>query len=218
MKKHLTELVFILDKSGSMAGLEADTIGGFNAMIKEQKVGEGEVNVTTVLFSDQAKQLYARRAIANVQPMTESDYRVGGCTALLDAIGESIQYMKNVQHYAAEHERADKILFIITTDGYENSSREYSYGKIKQMIEEMRKQDWEFLFLGANIDAIATAGQFGIKPEFATNYVADEQGTQLNYQAMNMAVTCAREARPMEGWKNQVEADFLRRKAKRNRE
>lgn len=217
MKKQLTELVFILDKSGSMAGLEADTIGGYNAMLKKQRDGEGEVNVTTALFSDRVKQICSRRAIGNVKPMTEQDYLVGGCTALLDAVGETIQYMRNVQKYAAEHERADKVLFIITTDGYENASREYNYAQIRQMIEAQKKENWEFLFLGANIDAIATAGKFGIKPEFAANYVADEQGTQLNYEAMNMAVTCAREARPMAGWKEKVEQDYLQRKVKNNR-
>lgn len=215
MKKHLTELVFILDKSGSMAGLEADTIGGYNAMLKKQRDGEGEVNVTTVLFSDQTKQLCSRRAIENVEPMTERDYLVGGCTALLDAVGETIQHMRNVQKYAAEHDRADKVLFIITTDGYENASREYDYQQIRRMIEAQQKAGWEFLFLGANIDAIATAGQFGIKPEFAANYVADEKGTQLNYEAMNRAVTCARESRPMTGWKDHVELDYLKRKAKK---
>lgn len=214
MKKHLTELVFILDKSGSMAGLESDTIGGYNAMLKKQRTGEGEVNVTTVLFSNSAKQICTRESIEQVPLMTENDYQVGGCTALLDAIGESIQYMKNVQKYAKADERADKILFIITTDGYENASREYSYETIRKMIETQKKEDWEFLFLGANIDAVSTAAKVGISAACATNYVADERGTQLNYEAMSQAVTCAREARPMEGWKANVEADFQRRKKK----
>ena len=212
MKKHLTELVFILDKSGSMSGLESDTVGGYNAMLKKQRTGEGDVNVTTVLFSNRAERICTRENIGKVPLMTEADYQVGGCTALLDAVGESIQYMKNVQKYAKADERADKVLFIITTDGYENASREYDYDKVRKMIEAQKKEDWEFLFLGANIDAISTAARFGIQSSHATNYVADEQGTQLNYEAMNKAVTCARCAQPMAGWKAEVEADFQKRK------
>lgn len=211
MKKHLTELVFILDKSGSMAGLESDTVGGYNAMLSKQRVGEGDVNVTTVLFSDRMKQICTRESIEKVSLMTEKDYQVGGCTALLDAIGESIVYMKNVQKYAKPEQRADKVLFIITTDGYENASREYNYEKVRHMVEAQKGEDWEFLFLGANIDAISTAAKFGIKPQYATNYVADEEGTRLNYEAMDRAVTCARACRPMLGWKSAVEADHKRR-------
>ncbi|MBQ8814294.1 MAG: VWA domain-containing protein [Lachnospiraceae bacterium] len=215
MKKHLTELVFILDKSGSMAGLETDTIGGYNAMLKKQRTGEGDVNVTTVLFSDRIRQICTRESIEQVPLMTEKEYQVGGCTALLDAIGETIVYMKNVQKYAKPDQRADKVLFIITTDGYENASREYNYEKVRKMVEDQKKEDWEFLFLGANIDAISTAAKFGIQPQFATNYVADEEGTRLNYEAMDKAVTCARMSAPMEGWKAAVEADYQRRKTQK---
>lgn len=212
MKKHLTELVFILDKSGSMAGLESDTVGGYNAMLQKQRTGEGDVNVTTVLFSDRISRICTRESIEGVPLMTEKDYQVGGCTALLDAIGETIAYMKNVQKYAKPDQRADKVLFIITTDGCENASREYSYDAIRKMVETQKKDDWEFLFLGANIDAISTAAKFGINPQCATNYMADEEGTRLNYEAMNRAVSCARACRPMAGWKTAVEADYERRK------
>jgi uncharacterized protein YegL len=193
MNNNLTELVFILDRSGSMAGLETDTIGGFNAMINKQKKEPGEANVTTVLFDDKYEMLHERISLSKIMPMTDREYYVRGCTALLDAVGQTINYIGNVQKYAKDEERAGKVLFIITTDGYENSSHEFTYGKIKSMIERQKeKYNWEFIFLGANIDAVSTAKQFGISEDYATNYVADAIGTGLNYEAMNMAVSSCR--------------------------
>jgi uncharacterized protein YegL len=216
MKKDLTELVFILDRSGSMSGLEADTIGGYNAMLEKQKKMDGEANVTTILFDDRIETLHDRISIQNMKPITEKEYYVRGCTALLDAIGQTISYMGNVQKYAKEEDRANKVLFVITTDGYENSSHEYSYEKIRHMIERQKKQyDWEFLFLGANIDAVATAQRVGIREDFATNYVADAQGTKLNYEAINHAISSCRMDKVLDSsWKMEIEKDYN----KRNRE
>jgi uncharacterized protein YegL len=216
MDKKLTELVFILDRSGSMAGLEDDTIGGYNAMIKKQKEEDGEANVTTVLFDDRIETLHERVSIQNIKPMTDREYNVRGCTALLDAIGRTISYMGNVQKYAKPEDKANKVLFIITTDGYENSSKEYSYEKVKQMIERQKKRfDWEFLFIGANIDAVSTAEKFGITEEYAANYVPDKQGTKLNYEAMNAAISNCRAERPLDrSWKEEVEKDYESRKKK----
>lgn len=214
MKKNVTELVFILDRSGSMAGLEGDTIGGFNAMITRQKEADGEANVTTILFDDQVETLHERISIQEINPMTEREYNVRGCTALLDAIGQTISRVGNIQKHAKSEDRANKVLFIITTDGYENSSKEYSYMKVKQMIERQKKNyAWEFLFLGANIDAVSTAKQFGISEEYATNYVPDKQGTKLNYEAMNVAISYCRADMPLDrSWKKEVERDYETRK------
>lgn len=215
MKKNLTELVFILDRSGSMSGLESDTMGGYNSMIKKQKEEEeGDVNVTTILFDDQVERLDDRIPIQDIKPMTSKEYYVRGCTALLDAIGATISYMGNVQKNIKPDDKAKKVLFIITTDGYENSSKEYSYDKVKKMIERQKKRyDWEFLFLGANIDAISTAEKFGISEEFATNYVPDKEGTKLNYEAMNMAISnCRSEMTIDRSWKEKVEKDYESRK------
>ncbi|PRR80366.1 vWA domain-containing protein [Clostridium vincentii] len=216
MKKNLTELVFIIDRSGSMAGLEDDTMGGYNAVITKQKKEDGEANVTTILFDDQVETLHERISIQDIKQMTENEYYVRGCTALLDAIGETISYMGNVQKYAKSEERANKVLFIITTDGYENSSKEYSYDKVKGLIDRQKtRYDWEFLFLGANIDAISTAERFGISKEFATNYVPDKRGTKLNYEAMNVAISCCRAEMPLDkSWKEEVERDYKSRNKK----
>lgn len=190
MRKGLTELVFILDRSGSMSGLEADTIGGFNSMIGRQKKEEGEALISTVLFDDEANVLHDRVNIKDVEPMTEDEYYVGGCTALLDAVGGAIHHIGNIHKYAREEDRPEKTVFIITTDGMENASRRYSYDRVKMMVERQReKYGWEFLFLGANIDAIEVAGRFGIKPSRAVNYECDSEGTQLNYQVLNETVT-----------------------------
>lgn len=214
MKKNLTELVFILDRSGSMSGLESDTIGGYNSMIEKQKSEEGEANITTVLFDDKVEMINQRVSIHGVKKMTDKEYYVRGCTALLDAIGQTIHYMGNVQKYAKEEDRAGKVLFVITTDGYENSSKEYSYDKIRKMIKNQKdRYKWEFIFLGANIDAVETAKQVGIDEEYATNYVADSVGTELNYKAMNMAITCCRsEGKINRRWKEEVERDYKERK------
>ena len=213
MKKNLTELVFILDRSGSMSGLERDTISGYNAILEKQKKEEGEVNVTTVLFDDKLEQLHMRVSLQEIRPLTDKEYYVRGCTALLDAIGQTIQYMGNVQKYAKDEDRATKVLFIITTDGQENSSKEYNYSTIKQMIERQKEcYQWEFLFLGANIDAIATAKQFGIDEEYAANYVADSVGTRLNYKAMNAAISsCREEGCVNRSWKDEVARDYKKR-------
>lgn len=200
MKKGLTELVFIIDRSGSMSGLEADTIGGFNGLLEKQKKEEGEAYVSVVLFDDRTEVLYDRVAIQEVAPMNSRQYYVRGCTALLDAVGGAIHHIKNVHKYAREEDVPEKTLFIITTDGMENASRQYSYGKVKRMIEERKGKDhWEFLFLGANIDAVKVAGRFGINPGRAVNYENDSAGTRLNYEVMSKAVSCARmSASPME--------------------
>lgn len=211
MKNNLTEVVFILDRSGSMSGLEDDTIGGFNSMLKEQRSEEGDANVTTVLFDDEIEMLHKRVNIKEIKNITSKDYYVRGCTALLDAIGYSINFMINVQK---KEERAKNVLFIITTDGYENASKEYSYEKIKKMITyEKERYNWQFLFLGANIDAISTARNFGISEEFASNYVSDEVGTQITYEVMNSAIsTCRAMGVVDESWKSRVEEDYEMRK------
>ncbi len=196
MKKDCTELVFIIDRSGSMSGLEADTIGGFNSMLKKQKKETGEAYVSVVLFNDQTEVLYDRVNIQKIEPMNENQYYVYGCTALLDAVGGAIHHIGNVHKYAREEDVPEKTLFIITTDGMENSSHRYSYEKVRKMIEhEKEKYQWEFLFLGANIDAISVAGQFGIDQKRAVRYEHDAEGTRLNYMAMSKAVSCARKAR-----------------------
>ncbi len=197
MKKNLTELVFILDKSGSMAGLERDTIGGFNSMLDKQKRAGGECRITTVLFDNRYELLHDRIDIQAVGPMTEQEYQVGGSTALLDAIGRTIRKLVRVQRGTAEDYRAENVMFIIITDGEENSSREYSAQKIKSMIEEEKKYGWEFVFLGANIDAVETAGRFGISADRAVDYVPDSAGTELNFQMMSEAVTAFRTTRVM---------------------
>lgn len=189
MKKGLTELVFILDKSGSMAGLEKDTIGGFNAMLEKQKAVTGECRITTVLFSTRNQLLHDRIDIRAVSSLTESEYTVGGGTALLDAIGMTIRKIVGVQKNTAEDYRAEKVMFVIITDGEENSSHEYSSDRVKEMIEfEKTQYGWEFIFLGANIDAVETAGRFGIDASRAVDYVPDAKGTTLNFRVMSEAV------------------------------
>ena len=196
MKKDLTEVVFILDKSGSMSGLESDTIGGFNSLIEKQKKEEGEALISVVLFNDESNVIYDRVPIAKVEPMNDKQYFVGGCTALLDAIGGAIHHIGNVHKYVREEDRPEKTLFIITTDGMENSSHKYTYDKVKKLVEKQKeKYGWEFLFLGANIDAIDVAGRFGIGADRAVNYECDEEGTRHNYECIGKMVTGARRAR-----------------------
>jgi uncharacterized protein YegL len=189
MKKGLTELVFILDRSGSMSGLEKDTIGGFNGMIEKQKKEAGEVIVSTVLFDDDTEVLHNRVDIRSIHPMTDREYYVRGCTALLDAVGGAITHIKRVRKSLPKSERPEKTIFIITTDGMENSSRRYSYNKVKELIENRRAKNWEFIFLGANIDAVAEAGRLGIQASRAVNYKCDAAGTALNYRVLNETVT-----------------------------
>ena len=213
MKNNLTELIFILDKSGSMAGLEADTIGGFNAMLKKQQKVDGEAYVTTVLFNHDYELLHDRIHVKGISVMTDEDYEVGGTTALLDAIGFTIQKIKNVQKRTSESQRAEKVLFVITTDGMENASCEYTVEKIKKMIRvQKEKYDWQFIFLGANIDAVTTAAKFGIEEDFAVDYHADEIGTQLNYEAVGEAVSNLRSGKKIDrSWKEEIERDYHQR-------
>ncbi|MBQ9119883.1 MAG: VWA domain-containing protein [Lachnospiraceae bacterium] len=214
MKKGLTEVVFILDRSGSMSGLEADTIGGYNAMVEKQKKVEGEAVISTVLFDDTQQVLHDRVPIERMKSLTEEDYFVRGCTALLDALGGAIHHIGNVHKYAREEDRPEKTVFIITTDGQENASQHYTYDKVKQMVEwQQEKYGWEFLFLGANIDAISVAGRVGIRPERATNYHCDSEGTRLNYKVLSEAVCEFRtNARMSDAWKGEIEKDYKRRK------
>lgn len=223
MKKNLTEIVFILDRSGSMAGLEADTIGGYNSLLEKQKKEEGEAIISTVLFDDTQEVLHDRVALDKMKQITSEEYYVRGCTALLDAIGGAIHHIGNVHKYAREEDRPEKTLFIITTDGMENSSRRYTYDKVKKMVERQKeKYGWEFLFLGANIDAIEVAGRFGISRDRAVNYECDSEGTELNYEVLSDTVSMVRCCAPMEmsksldrgAWKGKIEADYSRRHKK----
>jgi len=213
MKKNLTELVFILDKSGSMAGLESDTIGGFNSLIEKQKREAGEALVSTVLFSTTSTVVHDRAKLQDVLPMTQRDYVTSGCTALLDTMGDAIHHISNVHKYAREEDVPEHTLFVITTDGLENASHRYSSDKIKEMIEERKqKHGWEFLFLGANIDAIETARRYGINEDRAVNYCSDSEGTELNYEVLSETVSRVRSSAPLEaGWKTRIEQDFKKR-------
>ena len=214
MKKNLTEIVFILDRSGSMSGLEADTIGGFNGMIEKQKKADGEALVSTVLFDNACEVLHDRVDVREIRPMTDSDYTVRGCTALLDAIGGAIHHIGNVHKYARKEDVPEHTLFVITTDGVENASTRYDSAKVKRMIErEKEKYGWEFLFLGANIDAVETARRFGISRDRAVNYHADSEGTKLNYEVLNEAISTVRCSTPLSAdWKKRIREDFDARK------
>ena len=220
MRKGLTEIVFILDRSGSMSGLEADTIGGYNSLIAKQKKEEGEAIISTVLFDDTCEVLHDRKKLEKICPLTDKDYYVRGCTALLDAVGGAIHHIGNVHKYAREEDRPEKTLFIITTDGMENSSKRYTYDMVKKMVERQKeKYGWEFLFLGANIDAAAEAKRFGIKEDRAVNYNCDSEGTAVNYKALSKAVSRVRscaDIRVMDealtGWDADIKEDYNRRK------
>jgi len=213
MKKNLTELVFILDRSGSMAGLERDTIGGFNAMIEKQKGEEGEALISTVLFDNDTQVIHDRVPLDRVAPLTDREYYVRGCTALLDAVGGAIHHIGNVHKYAREEDRPEKTLFVITTDGMENASRRYTYDRVKAMIEhEKQKYGWEFLFLGANIDAAREAARFGIDADRAANYHADHVGTGVIYETVSETVANFRASRPMAAsWKQRIDEDYQNR-------
>lgn len=218
MKRNLTELVFILDRSGSMSGLELDTIGGYNSLLKKQQNEEGEAIVSTVLFNHGQSVLHDRVNIKDIQPMTTSDYIVSGCTALLDALGGAIHHIGNVHKYAREEDRPSKTLFIITTDGMENASHKYTYEKVKKMVERQQaKYGWEFLFLGANMDAISTASRFGIKETNAVNFECDSEGTELNYRVLSDTLSRVRrfkgstKAALDAKWKDEIVSDYNKR-------
>ena len=192
-KRNTMEVVFILDRSGSMSGLEADTIGGFNATLNKQKKVEGDVIWSTVLFDDKHEVIHDRVPIDRIEPLTENEYYVRGCTALLDAIGRAIHHIGNVHKYAREEDRPEKTLFVITTDGMENASQQYTYDKVKHMISrQQEKYGWEFLFLGANMDAVSVAGRMGIRPDRAATFINDEIGIEKNYAAVSDAMCCMR--------------------------
>lgn len=211
--KKVTELVFILDRSGSMAGLEKDTIGGFNSMLFKQKKEEGEAYVSTVLFDNTSEVIHDRVPIASVRSMTEDDYYVRGCTALLDAVGGAIHHISNIHKYARKEDVPEKTLFVIITDGFENASSYYTYDKVQGMIERKKiKHGWEFLFLGANIDAAKEAARFGINADRAVDYHSDPIGTAVNYDTVSDVVSCMRTCGYVpDGWKDDINRDFINR-------
>ena len=209
MKKDLTEIVFILDRSGSMAGMESDTVGGFNSMIEKQKKEAGKAYVSTVLFSNDSEVIHDRVDIQDVKPLSEKDYCVGGCTALLDAIGGAIHHIGNIHKYARSEDVPEHTLFVITTDGMENASRKYSSRKVKEMIRRQEeKYGWEFIFIAANIDAVETAENIGIRRERAANYRQDGEGTRSVYEAVEYAVSAVRCDKAFgEEWKDNLKND-----------
>ena len=213
MKNNITELVFILDRSGSMAGLEKDTIGGFNAMIEKQKKEEGGCFVSTVLFDNVSEVLHDRVKLEDIKPMTDREYTVRGCTALIDAIGGAIHHIGNIHKYARPEDVPEHTMFVITTDGMENASQRYSSEKVKGMIERQKeKYGWEFLFIGANIDAVETAKRYGIAEDRAVNYNADSEGTGILYESVACAVSQVRKCAPLDNkWRNNLDADYRKR-------
>ena len=215
-KNNVTELVFILDRSGSMSGLEGDTIGGFNAMIKKQKKQDGECFVSTVLFDNESEVLHDRVSLSKIPKMTEKDYTVRGCTALIDAIGGAIHHIGNIHKYARPEDVPAHTLFVITTDGMENASRRYTSDKVKQMIENQKeKYGWEFIFIGANIDAVETAASYGISADRAVNYNADSEGTHILYESVSTLVGSVRACNSVsKDWSKELNADYKRRRKK----
>ena len=212
-KNELTELVFILDRSGSMSGLEKDTIGGFNAMIEKQRKEPGDCLVSTVLFDHESQVLHDRLPLSEIRPMTDREYTVRGCTALIDAIGGAIHHIGNVHKYARKEDVPAHTMFIITTDGMENASRRYTAQKVKEMIQkEKTKYGWEFLFIGANIDAVETAARYGISENEAVDYIADPQGTAVLYEAVSQAVCSMRSSGSVKNWRKNIDADYTSRK------
>ena len=213
IKNNITEMVFILDKSGSMSGMEADTIGGFNSMIEKQKKLDGKAYVSTVLFSNYSKVLYDRVDIEKIEPMNDNQYVVGGATALLDAIGGAIHHIGNVHKYARPEDVPENTIFIITTDGMENASQKYTSDRVKHMIERQKKRyGWEFLFIGANIDAVETAAHYGIDRDRAVNYNADKEGTRVMYESVARAVCSVRNYESLsKDWSADIDADYKKR-------
>ncbi len=216
MKKGLTELVFVLDRSGSMSGLESDTIGGFNRMIEKQKTEPGEVMVTTVLFDHQYEVIHDRFPIHMIRPLTEKDYYARGCTALLDAVGKTIDKVSRIQRYLPREAQAEKVIFVITTDGYENSSKEYTYKQIREMIRQKEQAHWEFIFLGANMDAVSEAEKIGIAYDRAAAFENDSDGVQLNYEVITETISAMRACAPtsrIDGtWKKKIDDDYKKRR------
>ena len=205
---NITELVFILDRSGSMAGLEADTIGGFNSMIEKQRKEDGECFVSTVLFDNYSEVLHDRVKLSEIKPMTDEEYTVRGCTALIDALGGAIHHIGNIHKYARPEDVPEHTMFVITTDGMENASHIYSSEKVKKMIRhEEEKYGWEFIFVAANIDAVETAESIGIRRERAANYKHTGEGTLNLYEAVGCAVTSMRNREEYnESWKDEFDS------------
>lgn len=215
-KNNLTELVFILDRSGSMAGLEADTIGGFNAMIEKQRKEAGECYVSTVLFDNVSEVLHDRVKLSEIKPMTDREYTVRGCTALIDAIGGAIHHIGNIHKYARPEDVPAHTMFVITTDGMENASSRYTAQKVKEMIQRQKqKYGWEFLFIGANIDAVETAARYGIGAEHAVNYNADSEGTKVLYESVSKAVCAMRACGSVSNWRDEIDEDYSKRSGNR---
>ena len=213
MKNNITELVFILDRSGSMHGLEKDTIGGFNSMIDKQKNQEGECYVSTVLFDDKSEVIHDRVKLSEISPMTDSDYTVGGCTALIDALGGAIHHIGNIHKYARPEDVPEHTMFIITSDGMENASHIYTSDRVRRMIERQKeKYGWEFLFIGANIDAVETAARYGIGADRAVNYNADKEGISIVYESVAKAVCNVRAKACLDSsWSDEINEDYVRR-------
>lgn len=212
-RNNITELVFIIDRSGSMGGLESDTIGGFNSLVENQKKQDGECYVTTVLFDNHIETIHDRVELSKIKKLTEEEYYVRGCTALIDAIGTGIKHIERIHKYIRFEDVPEHTMFVIITDGMENASREYSSDEVKEMIEKHKKSDdWEFLFIGANIDAVETAKHIGINADRAVNYHADKKGTNVVYRAMEKAVGCVRASAPLtESWRESIDEDFNNR-------
>lgn len=213
MKNNITELVFLLDRSGSMAGLESDTIGGFNAMIEKQKKEDGECYVSTVIFDNLSEVIHDRVRISDIRPMTDNQYTVRGCTALIDALGDAIHHIGNIHKYARKEDVPGHTMFIITTDGMENASRRYSGDQVRKMIERKKtKYGWEFLFIGANIDAVETARNYGIDKDRAVNYNADSKGTGIVYASVSSAVSSVRKSEMLDAsWSAKIDEDYKKR-------
>ena len=212
MKKNLTELVFIMDRSGSMSGLEKDCVGGFNSMIRKQKKEDGECLVSTVLFNNFDTILHDRVSLKDIKLMKEDDYVPSGCTALIDALGNSIKHISDIHHYIRNEDVPEHTIFVITTDGLENASKKYSSDEVKKMVESKKEEGWEFIFLAANIDAVETAKKYGIEEDRAVNYISDEMGTRKNYNALNKAIRSFRKYGEMEeSWAAEITEDYQSR-------
>ena len=216
MENKTTELVFILDHSGSMSGLEADTIGGFNAMIEKQKKEDGECYISTVLFDNVSEVLHDRVKLSEIKPMTDREYTVRGCTALIDALGSAIHLIGNIHKYARPEDVPENTMFVITTDGMENASQRYSSEQVKKMIERQKKRyGWKFIFIGANIDAVETARHYGLDEHEAVNYHADSIGTEKLYQSVACAVSNVRKSAPLDcSWREELDEDYKTRSKK----